>query len=202
MESVTPARVTLLSWPPFRLAIAVHFTSCLLHHCSRRCGREDHPGAGNMHENARLLEKFFTSVQADDHEAVAACYHPAATFKDIAFDLPDRKMIHAMWHMITETDLQLSYTIERVDERNGAARWVADYTFGDTGRKVHNNLKSHFTFKDGLILEHVDDCDAWNWGMQALGPVNGFVSWLVPAVRHGKAMGKLRNFIERHPQYQ
>lgn len=58
-----------------------------------------------MHENARLLETFYKSLQADDHQSVAACYHRAATFEDIAFDLPDKKLINAMWHMITEADL-------------------------------------------------------------------------------------------------
>ena len=31
-----------------------------------------------MHENARLLEKFYESVQAHDHRATAACYHAGA----------------------------------------------------------------------------------------------------------------------------
>ena len=30
-------------------------------------------------------------------------------------------MIHAMWHMISETDLQLTYTIESADDRHGTA---------------------------------------------------------------------------------
>ena len=67
---------------------------------------------------------------------------------------------------------------------------------------MHNELKSRFTFKDGLISQQVDDSNAWNWSMQALGPVNGFVAWLIPAVRRGKAMEKLDKFIEEHPQYR
>lgn len=38
-------------------------------------------------------------------EEPAACYHPDATFEDIAFPLRGKKQIHGMWHMIAETDL-------------------------------------------------------------------------------------------------
>lgn len=159
-----------------------------------------------IHENARLLQRFFESVQAHDHPATAACYHPSATFEDIAFYLKENKRIHAMWHMISLSDLELSYEIEDADDLRGTARWQACYTFESTdedrNRKVHNELKSRFTFKDGLISQQVDDSNAWNWSMQALGPVNGFVAWLIPAVRRGKAMEKLDKFIEEHPQYR
>ncbi len=89
-------------------------------------------------------------------------------------------MIHAMWHMISTTDLQLTYKIESADDRHATACWVARYTFRDTSRKVRNDLRSKFTFKDGLIIHQRDDCDAWSWGMQALGPVKGALSWLFP----------------------
>lgn len=90
-----------------------------------------------MHDNAQLLERLYKNVQAGDHQATADCYHSIATFQDIAFDLPDKKMIHAMWHMISETDLKLKYQIENADQSKGTAHWIADYTFRDTGRRVH-----------------------------------------------------------------
>ena len=155
-----------------------------------------------MHENGRLLERFYDSIQAHDHRATAACYHPGAAFEDIAFKVHDKKLIHAMWHMISETDLQLTYTIESANDRYGTACWTADYTFRDTGKKVLNHLKSNFTFKDGLIIDQRDDCNPLRWGIQALGPVNGVFSWLFPGKRRRKAMDKLQAFIDRHPQYQ
>jgi SnoaL-like domain len=155
-----------------------------------------------MHKNTGVvLEKFYKGVENHDHLAIAACYQSNGTFKDIAFELEGKKMIQAMWHMIAKTDLTISYEIKDTDENNGTALWTADYTFTDTGRKVHNELESNFRFSDGLILSQVDDCDPWNWGMQALGPAKGFLSWLVPAIRHKKAMDKLRNFIKDHPEY-
>jgi hypothetical protein len=176
----------------------------------RISGRQRHPknvgwevpDRSAMHKNALLLERFYKSLQARDHRATAECYHPNATFKDIAFDLPDKKKIHAMWHMISNTDLKLSYKIDDANERDGSAHWTADYTFSDTKRKVHNELRSSFVFKDGLIIEQNDDCDARKWGMQALGPVQGLVAWLVPKIRRDKAMRKLDKFIAEHPQYR
>ena len=104
--------------------------------------------------------------------------------------------------MIKYSDLRVSYNIEKADESNGAAVWIADYTFKDTGRPVHNNLRSRFEFKDGLIFSQMDDCDPWTWGMQALGPAKGFLSWLVPGIRRKKAMDKLGDFIKQHPEYR
>jgi hypothetical protein len=156
----------------------------------------------NMHENSRLLEKFFKSIQRKDHRAVADCYHPEATFEDIAFELSGQKRIHAMWHMIAESDMRLSFTIENVGERDGSAFWIADYTFKDTDRKVHNEVKSNFIFGDGLIIKQTDTSDARKWGLQALGPVSGLLSWLLPAIRRRKAKQKLDSFVATHPQYQ
>ena len=155
-----------------------------------------------MHKNALLLEKFYKGLQAHDHQTIAECYHPSATFQDIAFKLSDKKKIHVMWHLISETDLKVNYKIEDTNERKGFAKWTADYTYSDTKRKVHNELRSSFVFKDGLIVEQNDDCDARKWGMQALGPVPGLIAWLVPPIRRNKAMRKLDEFIGKHPQYR
>jgi hypothetical protein len=160
---------------------------------------------GNMpHENALRLEKFYKSLQNKDHQTIADCYGENTTYTDIAFDLRGKKQIHAMWHMICETDLELlSYHVENADARNGSARWVAKYTFNDNGtkRKVRNELRSSFEFKGGLIDKHTDDCDVRKWAMQALGPVKGIAAWLVPGLRHKTAKEKLRSFIDRHPVY-
>jgi ketosteroid isomerase-like protein len=163
----------------------------------RTVSSEDH-----MHSNASLLNKFYEAVQVHDHETIADCYHPMAMFKDIAFELEGKKKIHAMWRMIADTNLRISYHIENANERGGTACWVADYTFKDTGREVHNELESTFQFQDGLILTQVDDCNPWNWGKQALGPAYGFVSWLIPAVLRKKAKAKLDDFVSQHPEYQ
>jgi hypothetical protein len=157
------------------------------------------------HKNAELLETFYKSLQDNEHQKIASCYHQDATFTDIAFNIEGRKRIHAMWHMICQAKVKLTkYDVESANERTGSTSWVADYTFDDNGTKrdVHNELKSSFEFKDGLIIKQTDDCDARKWAMQALGPVKGIAAWLVPALRQKKAKEKLEGFISKHPEYR
>jgi ketosteroid isomerase-like protein len=154
-----------------------------------------------MNTHSLLLEKLYTCLNSKDHAGMADCYHPDADFKDIAFTLHGRKQIHAMWHLISETDLRATFTIIKVDEESGRVQLVDDYTFRDTGRPVHNEIQSDFRFQDGLIIEHSDSCDALKWGIQALGPVKGVISWLVPSTRQAKAMEKLEKFVNSHPEY-
>ena len=154
-----------------------------------------------MHPHAALLAELYGCLTSKDHQGMAACYHPDATFHDIAFTLRGKKRIHAMWHMIAETDLHAAFTVSGADDKIGAADLVDDYTFRDTGRRVHNVIRSEFRFRDGLIVEHQDSCDALKWGMQALGPVKGLLSWLIPTSRRAKAKTKLEKFVDRHPEY-
>lgn len=154
-----------------------------------------------MHPNAALLTKLYRCLDSKDHRGMAACYHPDATFQDIAFTLRGRKRIHAMWHMISETDLRATFTVTAADDQTGTADLVDDYTFRDTGRHVRNVIRSEFRFRDGLIVEHRDACDALKWGMQALGPGKGLLSWLIPGARAAKAESKLSAFIGSHPEY-
>ena len=65
-----------------------------------------------------------------------------------------------------------------------AARWVARYTFGQTGRPVVNDVRSLFQFDEaGLIADQHDDFDFWRWSRQALGPVGLLVGW-TPVLQH------------------
>ena len=142
-----------------------------------------------------LLEKLYTCLNNKDHTGMAACYHPDADFKDIAFTLHGKKQIHGMWQMISETDLKASFTIIDADDETGRVESEEDYTFRDTGRPVHNIIQSDFRFQDGLIIEHLDSCDALKWGIQALGLVKGILSWLVPSERRELAMKKLEKYL-------
>ena len=128
------------------------------------------------HPNADLLHRLFTSLNQHDHQEMAACYHADATFRDIAFDLRGSKQIHAMWHMICETDIRASFHLLEVDDRVGHVTLIDDYTFSSTGRAVHNVIDSHFRLRDGLIIEHQDLCDARVWAAMALGGVSGFMA--------------------------
>jgi hypothetical protein len=43
------------------------------------------------------------------------------------------------------------------------------YTFSQTGRKIHNKISASFVLKDGLIVEHTDTFNLYNWSKQAMG---------------------------------
>jgi hypothetical protein len=105
--------------------------------------------------------------------------------------------------MITETDFRLvSHNIASVDIATATGRWTAEYTFRDTGRPVSNEVTSAFSLEDGLIRTQEDTCDSLRWGLQALGPVKGVLSWLVPSLRRRKARKKNKAFIDAHPEYR
>ncbi|SHI35527.1 Ketosteroid isomerase-related protein [Hymenobacter daecheongensis DSM 21074] len=131
-----------------------------------------------MHPHEELLHRFYQAFQRRDYAAMAACYHPEATFEDAAFQLRGPE-IGAMWRMLCERgkDLALTYDHIRADDAQGQAVWDARYTFSQTRRHVHNHVAAHFTFKDGKILRHHDQFNFWRWSRQALGPVGWVLGW-------------------------
>ena len=150
------------------------------------------------HPNAVLVRRLFTSLQGRDPDAMADCYAPSATFRDIAFDLHDRSEVHAMWRMICTTTA-VRVTIERIeaDDRAGRARIIDDYTFSETQRRVINPIESRFRFENGRIVEHRDECDARRWAAQAFGGVKGWLAGRVRLLRARAAARKLRPYLAR-----
>jgi ketosteroid isomerase-like protein len=162
--------------------------------------------AGKMNSSQALIEHFYTAFQQRDYRQMATVYHPAATFRDGAFDLKSGKEIAAMWHMLCSTgrDLQVVYRDVHADEQRGRAHWDARYTFTRTGRRVLNEIDAAFEFQEGRIIRHVDTFSFWRWSRQALGPVGwllGWTSFLQNKIR-ATAATNLRKFIKEHPEYQ
>lgn len=152
-----------------------------------------------MHPNAARLNKLFTALDMHDHEAMASCYHKDAHFRDIAFDLKGIEQIHSMWRMICSTDIRVWFEILAANDRTGWVRLVDAYTFDASkspprrGRRVRNAIESRFTFEDGLILSHDDDCDPKAWARSALGNgIKGFIAGRVRLARSRTAMSMLK----------
>src|SRR3954470_2757814 len=144
------------------------------------------------HPNAALLERFYTAFDARDGAAMAAAYAPDAVFSDPVFgelrgDEPGR-----MWVMLTgrAQDLRVRLVEHEAGDARGSARWAADYTFGATGRAVHNDVRAQFRFRDGLIAEHHDAFSFHGWARQALGPAGLALGW-TPILK-GKVRGQAR----------
>ncbi len=154
-----------------------------------------------MATGMQLIEKLFVAYQSLDHNAMAACYQETAQFTDIAFHLQGRTQIHAMWHMICANGIKVEVQDVKEHAEEVHARIVDTYVFSDTGRTVVNPILCRFQCRDGLILEHVDQCDAVNWARQAFGGIKGQVVGRASWLRQAAAQKKLQQFIAKHPDY-
>lgn len=138
-----------------------------------------------MHPNAQLIHRFYASFQERDAAGMAACYSPRVRFSDPVFLDLDAAGASAMWAMLCERaqDLQIELGSVAANDRAGHAHWEAWYTFGATGRAVHNRIDARFVFDGGTILEHHDNFDLWAWSAQALGPKGRLLGW-TPLVKN------------------
>jgi ketosteroid isomerase-like protein len=123
------------------------------------------------HPNADVIDRFYTALGVRDGVAMAACYAPGVSFEDPAFGKLDSDDAAAMWRMLTSRARDLAIEVSEVsaDDRTGSARWIARYTFTQTGRPVVNDVRASFRIVDGLIVEHRDQFDWWRRARQALG---------------------------------
>src|SRR5215813_12771301 len=151
--------------------------------------------------SAELIERFYAAFARRDGAAMAALYAPDATFRDPVFGELDGEQAGAMWQMLTgrAEDLSVELAEHESDGEHGSARWIARYTFTQTGRPVVNDVKAKFRFKDGLIVEHVDRFGFWKWARQAIGPKATLLGWM-PQLRlgvHRQARAGLDRWMEQ-----
>lgn len=149
--------------------------------------------------NEALINSFYKAFAERDGEAMAACYHPDATFDDPVFPGLGHREVTGMWRMLCDraTDLDVTWSDVAADDSSGTAHWEADYTFS-TGRKVHNVIDANFEFRDGMIVRHRDDFDFYRWSRMALGPLGVALGW-TPLVRNkvrGQARAQLDRFLQ------
>ena len=155
------------------------------------------------HPHADLLDRFYDAFARRDGDVMAACYHPDVHFQDEVFDLRGPRA-GAMWRMLCARgeDLVVDASDIEADADTGSARWVATYTFTQTGRLVRNEIEAAFTFEDGLIRTHRDRFDVWAWSRQALGVPGLLLGW-TPFLRRTvqqRAARQLDRYIEKHPE--
>jgi ketosteroid isomerase-like protein len=151
--------------------------------------------------NEQTINRFYTAFQQLDYTTMQACYHPDAVFSDPVFGLLDSAEVKAMWEMLCTRakDFSLTYgDIKLLDEEYATCRWTATYTFGQTGRRVVNNITAHMRFKDGLIIEHSDAFAFYPWVKQALGLTGLIFGWT--GYLHKKIQLKARIGLERFMQ--
>lgn len=154
-----------------------------------------------MHPHAQLIQTFYEAFQRKDAEAMAACYHPEVVFSDPAFPNLSGSRAGHMWRMLCGRgkDLALEFSEVAADDLAGSAHWIARYTFATTGKKVVNDIRASFEFKDGKIYRHTDRFDFKTWAGQALGlpgKLLGGFGFFQRTVQ-GNARKQLEAFIEK-----
>lgn len=151
-------------------------------------------------DNLALIERFYAAFDAHDGDAMAGCYAPDASFSDPVFGHLDAAETGAMWRMLTgrAADLRVELVERDADGDRGSARWIARYTFTQTGRPVVNDVRAKFRFRDGLFIEHVDKFNFWRWSRQALGRPGTLLGW-TPQLRlrvHRDARARLSRVMQ------
>lgn len=127
----------------------------------------------------QLAESFYEAFAARDAKAMGALYAEDASFEDPVFGKLDAAKVRFMWRLLLgrATDLAVSYEVQEATDTTARVAWTAGYTFGQTGRPVVNNVTANLTFRDGLIVRHVDSFSFWAWSRQALGLPGLLLGW-------------------------
>jgi ketosteroid isomerase-like protein len=151
-----------------------------------------------MHPNEALIREFYACFARRDFAGMLACYHPDVEFSDVIFRSLKREALGHMWQMLLERtpDLEVSVDDVRADDQRGSARWEAHYTFGATGRRVHNVVHASFRFRDHKIIWHEDKFGLWRWAGMALGPKGKALGWfpLMRSAVRKQARRRLEHF--------
>lgn len=158
-----------------------------------------------MNANEKLISDFYRAFAQRDWKGMQSCYHDEVVFFDPAFQELKGKRAKAMWHMLAESARDFSVKFEKVSANDalGSCQWQASYRFSKTNRKVINDIRAEFAFREGKIIRHTDTFDLWKWSRMALGLPGLFLGW------SGAIQGKIRTtanqsldkFIQIHSEY-
>jgi ketosteroid isomerase-like protein len=134
-----------------------------------------------MNDSTVLIRHFYQAFNQCDWQRMADCYADDAKFYDPVFQDLDATQVRTMWRMLLEgaSGLVVNLTDVSVQGDKAQAIWDARYLFAKTGRPVHNQVTTHFSFRDDKILTHVDDFDLWRWSAQALGWPGRLFGWTI-----------------------
>lgn len=155
-----------------------------------------------MTTDLELISEWLTAYRQSNHAAMAECYDADATFEDIAFRLNTKKHVHAMWHMICENGIRVVENQQPRIVGDEITVGITDtYVFSATGRTVVNPITCRFRIRDGLIVQHQDECNPKDWAKQALGGVKGWLAGRLEFLRKRAARKTLAAFIADNAEY-
>lgn len=154
--------------------------------------------------NEALIEKFYTSFQQKNYQAMQECYTDEASFNDPIFKDLNANETKLMWQMLISRsrDLEITYSNIKEEDDLVTAQWEARYTFTATGQKIFNKVKATFEIKDGKIVKHTDHFNFYKWAKQAFGGGGLLLGWTTSfKERVSKtAKQKLEEYLEKLSQ--
>lgn len=149
------------------------------------------------HPHVGRLRDFYAAFHRRDATGMAKLYAPDATFSDPAFPGLRGREVTGMWTQLcgAAPELKVELVSVSADDHEGKAHWEAWYPFGPGKRPVHNIIHARFRFRDGLVVEQVDEFDFWRWSRQALGVVGLLMGW--SGFLRRKVQGMARKGLDR-----
>ena len=127
-----------------------------------------------------VVRTFYSSFENKDAEGMVAQYHPKVVFEDPAFGVLKGEEAADMWRMLISrggTNLKVELLDVSGPDDAVKARWRAQYKFGKNKRQVVNEISATFEFRDGKIIQHIDDFNLWKWAGQAMGLSGRLLGW-------------------------
>ena len=135
-----------------------------------------------MSATAAAVERFYDALARCDADALAACYADDATFTDPVFGALRGEAVRDMWRMLLKRsagDMTVSVKfLGGADDGTTQQLYVTiSYTFSRTGNKVNNRIATFMKFRDGRIVQQIDDFDFVAWARQAFGVTGWLIGW-------------------------
>ena len=148
-----------------------------------------------------VVTRFFEAFARRDAAAMAACYHPMASYSSPVF--PDLRGVlpGAMWALALSDAqaLQLQWSVAFADARKAQVTWRASWRGGRRLRRLE--AASTIAVWDGGIVRQVDEFRFARWAAQALGVWSWPLAWLAPFQRRvrQRARAALEAFMGAQP---
>jgi hypothetical protein len=131
-----------------------------------------------MSPNQNIIHQFFQSLENRDYKKLQSCYAENAVYNNQVMGLLDIDSTKAMWQLLCTCipDLKTSYSnIQELDEEYATCLWEEKYT--DNGKLILKKNKAYFRIQDGLIIEHTDGFNFYDWCKQNYGLVGYLFGW-------------------------
>ena len=131
-----------------------------------------------MTPNEKTIHQFFKALENRDYKTMQNCYEKSAVYNNQVMGLLDFGSTKAMWQQMCTslTNLETSYTtIQELDEEYATCLWEEQYI--NNGKLISKKNKAYFRFENGLIIEHTDGFNFYDWCKQTKGVVGWLFGW-------------------------